>query len=295
VKAKPWVMAPRPQYFPITILPVLLSASLAYYAYHEVNTLYAVLTYVVGILLQGFTHVTNDYFDVKYGTDLPGSPTTRYRRHPILSGDLSMKDVNLEAIVLLIASAALGLFFFFTGRPLAIPLGLGAALLCLEYTAPPLKAKYRALNQVVMFVLEGPYLTLGGFYLQTGRVTALPVLASLPLAFIMCEVLLLDDMKDVEFDRKVSVRTIPVLFGNATAARLVTAELFSAYGALVLIAFFHVVPATCLITLATFPVLYWNLRVIVRELPPTTGLKSMMVSLIFGLVYAISIVRRDMA
>ncbi|WP_449462326.1 prenyltransferase [Tardisphaera miroshnichenkoae] len=287
---KSWLMAPRPQYFPITVMPVLLSASLSYYGFHSFSIVYAVMTYVVGMLLQGFTHVTNDYFDVKYGTDLPGSPTTKYRRHPILSGDMSMKEIAYESLGLVIAAAALGLFFFFEGRGLAIPLGLGAALLCLEYTAPPIKAKYRALNQVIMFILEGPYLTLGGFYLQTGRITALPVLASLPLAFIMCEVLLLDDMKDIDFDRKVGVRTIPVLYGNGTAGRLVTAELLSAYASLAILVALHVIPVSCLIAVATFPLLYWNLRAMVKKLPPTTGLKSMAVSLLFGCVYALALI-----
>ncbi len=283
-------MAPRPQYFPITVLPVLLSASLSYYEFHQFSVLYAVLTYVVGMLLQGFTHVTNDYFDVKYGTDLPGSPTTKYRRHPILSGDMSMREIAYESVGLAAAAAALGFFFVFEGRAFAIPLGLGAAVLCLEYTAPPIKAKYRALNQVIMFILEGPYLTLGGFYLQTGRVTALPLLASLPLAFIMCEVLLLDDMKDIDFDRKVGVHTIPVLYGNAFAGKAVTAELLSAYASLAILAVLRVIPISCLIALATFPLLYWNLRVMIKKLPPTTGLKSMLVSLIFGCIYALAFI-----
>ncbi|MDP7976404.1 UbiA family prenyltransferase [Tardisphaera saccharovorans] len=287
---KSWIMAPRPQYFPITILPVLLSTSLSYYEFHELSITYAVLTYVVGMLLQGFTHVTNDYFDVKYGTDLPGSPTTKYRRHPILSGDMSMREIAYEAVGLAVIAAALGVFFVLEGRSLAIVLGLGAAILCLEYTAPPIKAKYRALNQVIMFILEGPYLTLGGFYLQTGRITALPIIASLPLAFIMCEVLLLDDMKDVDFDRKVGVHTIPTLFGNKVAGRVVTAELLSAYASLALLVAFRVIPLLCLIAMATFPLLYWNLRVVVKELPPTTGLKSMVVSLIFGCTYALAFV-----
>jgi len=292
-KVKVYLLAPRPQYFPITVLPVILGGAISWYATGHVNPAYLGVAYLSAILLQGFTHVTNDYFDVKYGTDLPGSPTTRYRRHPIVEGDLTMKEVALEAAALVLISLGLGLALSQLGRPLVIPIGALAAVLCIEYTAPPLKAKYRALNQLVMFILEGPLLTLGTYYLETAGLSLLPVLASIPVAFIMCEVLLLDDLKDVDFDKKVGVRTIPVMYGKGVGSTVVLAELISAYVSLVALVWAHLIPETALITLVTLPLLLINFEKVVKTLPPTTGLRSMVSSILFGVVYAITILRTN--
>jgi|GEM_PF-6828842 len=54
-KVKVYLLAPRPQYFPITVLPVILGGAISWYATGHVNPAYLGVAYLSAILLQGFT------------------------------------------------------------------------------------------------------------------------------------------------------------------------------------------------------------------------------------------------
>ena len=50
--------------------------------------------------------------------------------------------------------------------------------MALSYLMPPINLSYRGLGETVIAIAYGPGLTLGSFYLQTGRLGWMPILAS---------------------------------------------------------------------------------------------------------------------
>jgi len=289
MKWRAYLIEPGRHFTLVTLIPVLVGTGVAYYDTHSINVWLFLLTYAVAIALQDFTHLTNDYFDYSYGTDVPGSPTTKYRRHPIISGDLTLEEVKAESAALFLFSLGAGVLLVALGRPLVIPLGLLSAFLCLEYTAPPIKAKYRTMSNLFLGILEGPLLVLGVFYVQAGYLSWAPVLASLPVALVNTEIHSLGDLKDREFDATKGVKTIPVRFGVRFAKAWATAELISAYLIIPVLVGVHVVPAISLLTFITLPVTFLNLLTRLSNVNPHIAVKTGRVSLVFGAVYALSL------
>ena len=60
----------------------------------------ALLVLVGMIAIHGATNIFNDLFDTIYGADRPGAPTTLYRRHPILTGSFSPREILVFSMVL---------------------------------------------------------------------------------------------------------------------------------------------------------------------------------------------------
>jgi 1,4-dihydroxy-2-naphthoate octaprenyltransferase len=289
MKWRAYLIEPGRHFTLVTLVPVLVGAGTAYLQLGRINAWVLVLTYAVAVALQNFTHLTNGYFDYMFGTDIPGSPTTKYRRHPIISGDLSLDEVRWESVALFAFSVGVGIFFALWGRPLVIPLGLLSAALCLEYTAPPIKAKYRTMSNLFLFILEGPLLVLGAYYLQTGTLSWTPILTSLPVSFVNTEIHSLGDIKDHDFDAMKGVKTIPVRFGMRFAKAWAACQLVLAYvsaGALVALG---VLPVFSLLVFLMAPLLTLNLIARLRGVNPLIAVKTGRVSLIFGAVYVLSL------
>jgi 1,4-dihydroxy-2-naphthoate polyprenyltransferase len=174
-------------------------------------------------------NIINDYFDTRAGVDQPDSPTARYRPHPILAGLLTPRELLLEAGVLLGGAVAAGLAAAALRTIHVLWIGLAGLLLCVSYTAGPLRLKYRACGEVAVFLIWGPLMIEGAYAVQRDALSLPALYLSFPFGALVALVLFANNMRDIAYDARHEVRTVGILLGAGRSYVLFAALMLSAY------------------------------------------------------------------
>jgi 1,4-dihydroxy-2-naphthoate octaprenyltransferase len=184
--------------------------------------------------IQLMTHYSNDYFDI--AADRANQTPTRWSggSRVLVEGQLgpgvALGAALFLAAVALLATGVLGLAV--RPGPLAIPLLLLALALAWGYSAPPLRLHSRGLGELSVAALVPGLTPLLGYYLQSGRLAWLPVLAALPLCCFQFAMLLVIELPDANGDAAAGKATLVVRFGARWAAGLYKLALAAAYTSL---------------------------------------------------------------
>lgn len=273
----------------MTLVAITAGSLYAYSTTGSFNITIYILTLIGSIALHAFTNITNDYFDTIYGVDRPGAPTARYRPHPLVSGILSPQQVLLASILIFSISLLSGLALALVDRWLSIPLGLLGTLIALEYTAPPAKFKYRGLGELGVFLMWGPFMHLGGFYTQTGSLDPRPLAISIPIGSLVASVLVIDSIRDYEFDKASGIKTLTVMAGKERAFKLYITLIALAYTAPLVTALAGLAKPWILLSLATLPRAIQLIRRFSREVPDTAAPLTAQLTMIYGILYSASL------
>ncbi len=84
----------------------------------------------------------------------------------------------------------------------------------LAYTGGPWPYGYHGLGEPFVFVFFGVVAVAGTYYLQTDEVTGLALAASLPVAMTVTAILVVNNLRDIESDRRAGKRTLAALLGD---------------------------------------------------------------------------------
>jgi len=184
---------------------------------------FAVLPFLLVLLgylvLHAVSNLSNDYFGYRRGHDTADSPRRRYTLHPIASGAVTPRLLATGLGVLcLLALAIAGYFIALRGWPAVLLAGIGAVLLY-AYDAAPRALKELGLGEVAAFVVWGPLMIGGGYYVITGVLSGDAFLASVPYGLGTASILIGKHIDQRAFDSSQQQRTLPVLLG-ADGARL---------------------------------------------------------------------------
>jgi len=179
-----------------------------------------VLVVVGYLVLHAISNLSNDYFGARRGHDTDDSPRRRYTVHPLLSGAVSSRLLVtgllvLSAVAVAIAAYVIGL----RGWPALALVALGALLLW-AYDAAPRALKELGLGEVASFVVWGPLMVAGGYYVIAGRGSGAALLASVPYGLGVMSILVGKHIDQRQFDAGQQQRTLPVLLGERRARAL---------------------------------------------------------------------------
>jgi 1,4-dihydroxy-2-naphthoate polyprenyltransferase len=181
------------------------------------------------LVLHAVSNLSNDYFGYRRGHDTADSPRRRYTLHPIASGAVTPRLLATGLAVLsLLALAIAGYFIVLRGWPAVLLAGVGAILLY-AYDAAPRALKELGLGEVAAFVVWGPLMIGGGYYVITGRWSGDAFLASVPYGLGTASILIGKHIDQRSFDSSQQQRTLPVLLGEGGARwlnRLVVAGMY---------------------------------------------------------------------
>ncbi len=130
-------------------------------------------------------------------------------------------------------------------------IGLGGVLVVILYTAGPLPLAYIGLGEIAVFIFMGPLMVLGTYYVLARQVSVTPLLAALPIAFLVAAILHANNLRDLEADRAAKKRTLAVLFGRRFARIEYVVLLGGAYLSLIVLVAAGRIPWLCLVALVT--------------------------------------------
>ncbi|MDV3277975.1 MAG: prenyltransferase [Nitrososphaerales archaeon] len=221
-------LATRPWSFTMTFSSVTLGTLIAYLA-GSFNVGLYMLTLGGMIAFHAATNLINDFYDVKHGVDKMGAPTTKYRPHPVAAGAESPYTIRAWAAVFYVLTLLTGVYLSWARNPWVLVLvGVGVAASVL-YTADPVVLKAKGMGEVIVFLMWGPLIPLGSYVVQTGTLSILPVVVSIPIGLFVALVLLANNVRDIEYDGSVETRTVPVMVGRNRGVIIYQSLLLIAY------------------------------------------------------------------
>jgi 1,4-dihydroxy-2-naphthoate octaprenyltransferase len=188
-----------------------------------------VVVFVGYVVLHAISNLSNDYFGYRRGHDTADSPRRRYTLHPVASGAFTMRVLAIGLVVLAVVAAGIGGYFIALRGWNAVWLIVAGAALLYAYDAAPRALKEIGLGEVAAFIVWGPLMIAGGYYVITGRWSADALLASVPYGLGVASILIGKHIDQSGFDLEHGQRTLPVLLGAAAARRLNVTVVVSMY------------------------------------------------------------------
>jgi 1,4-dihydroxy-2-naphthoate polyprenyltransferase len=210
-----------------------------------------VLVLVGLVTAHAISNLSNDYFGYLRGHDTVDSPRMRYTMHPIASGVLDARTLAVGLGVLAAIGIAIVGYFWAVRGPLALVFSLAGLALLYLYDAAPKPLKSLGLGEVAAFLVWGPLMIGGGYFVITGAISANAVLASLPYGLGVMSILVGKHIDQAKFDREHHQHTLPVLLGDARARALTRVVIIAMYTIIaVLIAIGRLTPLAAVAALA---------------------------------------------
>ncbi|MBE7186722.1 prenyltransferase [Jatrophihabitans endophyticus] len=226
-----------------------------------------VLVFVGFLVLHAVSNLSNDYFGYRRGHDTDDSPRRRYTLHPIASGAVTPRLLAGGLVVLGVVAAAIAVYFVaLRGWP-AVWLAVIGAVLLYAYDAAPRALKELGLGEIAAFVVWGPLMIGGGYFVITGHWSGVAFAVSVPPGLGVMSILVGKHVDQREFDTGQSQRTLPVLLGERGARAFNQVSVVAMYGVTaLLVGLGDLSPFTLLIVVAAPRALH-ALRVMARPAP----------------------------
>jgi 1,4-dihydroxy-2-naphthoate octaprenyltransferase len=233
-----WIVITRAAVFSMTVTSGLIGGLLAIGAQRltgevTVNWGYLLLAVFGLVVAHAANNMINDYFDLEGGIDSDDYVRAQYAPHPILSGWVTKRQLGTAILLMNAIDLAILVFFVAVRGPLVIAFALGGLFISVFYVAPPIRLKWHGLGEPGVFLVWGPLMVVGTFFVATGQIPAWVWIASLPYAILVTTVLFGKHIDKIEADTRIGVRTLPVILGERRA-RLVARALMIAFYPIVL-------------------------------------------------------------
>jgi 1,4-dihydroxy-2-naphthoate octaprenyltransferase len=242
-----------PMRLPFLILTpacALLGLGTAVRAVGQVNGWHFVLTLIGAVCAHISVNAFNEYFDFRSGLDAKTQRTPFSGGSGTLPAQAEMARPTLVMAWVTFGITALsGLYFVILRGPAILPLGIPGLLLLYAYT--PLITRKPLLCLIAPGLGFGPLMVMSVHFALTGAYSWTAFVASLVPFFLVSDLLLLNQFPDVEADRSIGRRHIPILFGRRTASLVYNLFLSLAYMTISLGVVFGWLPALSLIGLLT--------------------------------------------
>lgn len=222
-----WVMAARPRTLPAAIAPVLVGTAAAVEWAGELPRIGAFFAALVGsIFIQIGTNLANDYSDAKRGAD------TADRLGPLRvtsAGLVAPRRVLVATWVAFGVAVACGIYLTVVAGIVILLIGAVSIAAGVLYTGGPRPYGYAGLGEVFVFLFFGLVAVNGSYYVQVERLDALPLGLSISVGFLATAILVVNNVRDIEADRRAGKMTLAVRMGRANAVTLFRLLVLGAY------------------------------------------------------------------
>ncbi len=218
-----------------------------------------VLTLAGLVLAHTASNLVNDFWDYRRGTDSPDSPRATYGPHPLTEQSATLRSFALITIAILVAATAIGIYLTIETGPGVLIFALSGAFGLMLYSGGPLPLKYFGLGEIAVFIIWGPLMIGGTYYVMAGELPAWVVLASFPYALGVTTVLMGKHLDKMKFDSTKRIFTLPMLLGERSARLLTQALSIAMYVAVAALVVWQRMPGLLLVV-GALPLLLLVLR-----------------------------------
>jgi 1,4-dihydroxy-2-naphthoate octaprenyltransferase len=222
-----WLLACRPKTLVISVAPVIVGSAVAS-AGGGFRWGPALAALLGAVMIQVGTNLANDVFDFEKGADRPD------RIGPLRvtqAGLLTPRQVRAGMVAAFGIAVLAGIYLTAVAGWPVIAIGLAGIAAGIVYTAGPYALAYRGLGDVFVMVFFGFVAVVGTVYVQSRDVSAVAWTAAVPIGALATAVLVVNNIRDLETDRRAGRRTLPVVFGRRAGVAEFVGLLAVAYAA----------------------------------------------------------------
>jgi 1,4-dihydroxy-2-naphthoate octaprenyltransferase len=221
-----WWLAIRPKTLSISLAPLLLGSSLAWHDTHAFSFITFIITLFSILGIQIGTNLYNDAADFIKGAD------TDQRLGPkraAQQGWLNTRQIKIGAFISFFISFITGIYLVYLGGLVIVILGLTSILCGYAYTAGPKPIAYSPMGEIFVVVFFGLVAVGGSYYLQSGAINPVVLIWASCLGSIAAAILLINNYRDLDNDRKVNKLTLVHYLGRKNARIVFSLMLIYAY------------------------------------------------------------------
>ena len=209
-------MAARVRTLPAAVAPVLVGTALSA-TERDLRVGGFIAALLGSVFIQVGTNLSNDYSDARRGAD------TEDRLGPVrvtAGGLVPPKQVLIATYVAFGLAVLVGVYLIITAGWQILLIGVLSILAGVLYTGGPRPYGYEGLGEVFVFLFFGLVAVNGSFFVQTEELAALPLGLSIGVGFLATAILVVNNVRDLETDRRAGKNTSAVRMGRANAVNM---------------------------------------------------------------------------
>ena len=209
-----WLLAARPKTLSAAVVPVLMGTALASHEPPAITWWVFFCALAGAVLIQIATNFINDALDFKKGAD------TAERLGPVRvtqAGLIRPETVMTAAWICLLGAALCGIPLIVRGGWPMLAIGLSSIVAAYAYTGGPYPLAYRGLGEIFVMIFFGLVAVGGTFYAHSLQWSEDALLAGFAAGSLATVLLVINNLRDVEGDRRSDKRTTVVRFGERFA------------------------------------------------------------------------------
>lgn len=210
---KAWMLAARPKTLAAGSVPVLVASALAAH-FGQFNLIPALLCLLFALLAQIASNFSNDYFDFVKKTD--GEDRLGPER-AVSSGWIDPQKMLYGTLITIAIACLSGLGLIYYGGWEMIVVGAVCVVSLLAYTAGPWPLAYHGLGDLFVLVFFGFVAVVFTYYVQAQIFVPLAFVAGAVVGLAAVNILITNNYRDRDTDKKSRKNTTIVLFGEVFA------------------------------------------------------------------------------
>jgi 1,4-dihydroxy-2-naphthoate polyprenyltransferase len=244
-----WITAARPRTLPAAVAPVAVGTALA-----GTEGVFRPLAFVCALIgsvfIQIGTNLSNDYSDARRGAD------TEDRLGPVrvtAGGLMPPKQVLVGTYVAFGIAVGAGAYLIAIAGWQLLVVGAASILAGVLYTGGPRPYGYEGLGEVFVFLFFGVVAVVGSYYVQTEDLSWIAFALSVPVGLLVSAILVVNNIRDIETDRRAGKRTLAVRLGRERTRVLFAVMVGAAFVVPIVVWLAGGLSAWLLLTLAALP------------------------------------------
>lgn len=190
---------------PASVMPYFIGTAAAYYRTENFSFTFFAAGLAALVMIHCGLNLVSDAADFEKGLDRAVLPVSG----GIVRGYFSVRQTLAGALFLLSAGAFTGIWLAYKVSWLIAAVGTAGIGLGLFY--PPLK--YRAFGDMLVFIIFGLLVTLGGWLVQTGSFSSIPLFIAVPQGLLVVAILHSNNWRDIGNDTTAGIKTVASLLG----------------------------------------------------------------------------------
>jgi 1,4-dihydroxy-2-naphthoate octaprenyltransferase len=211
-----WLVASRPRTLPAAVAPVLVGTALAG-TEGTFKPLRFACALIGSIFIQIGTNLANDYSDARRGAD------TEDRLGPVrvtAGGLMPPRQVLIGTYVAFGIAVAAGAYLIAVAGWQLLLVGAASIAAGVLYTGGPKPYGYEGLGELFVFLFFGVVAVVGSYFVQVEQLEWEAFALSVPVGLLASAILVVNNVRDVDTDRRAGKRTLAVKLGRERARTL---------------------------------------------------------------------------
>ena len=247
-----WFRVIRIRFLLASVIAVSVGLAITWWHTSNVTVFDAILTMAGVLALHASVDLFNDYWDFKRGIDTTTKRTKMSGGSGVLpEGILKPRQVYAGGIIFLVIGTIIGVYFVITD---GIIIGIILAFAVVSIYFYSTKIVNWGLAEVFVSI-KGTLIVIGTYFIQTSQINESIIFGGIVIGVLSSLVLFITSFPDHDADKAKGRKTLVIGIGKKRASIIIWIFPAIVYGITISTVIAQIFPVTCLIIIATFPLI----------------------------------------